>query len=149
MTLQNFIARMMIGVLLLTPITMTGCMYDKAYRDYAVAQSAIAQAAGPLVTFHPDGKLASVGNPMTAMAMMNMKEPKDGWTQFFHWLEMATPFGAIWGIVGSLANFNKGNSTNVSGTGNYTGNTTSGGAVFGSPPTTTTTTTTTTSVPVE
>ena len=122
----------------------TNCAYDVAYRDYATAQANIAASAGPLVTFHPGGGVAAIGNPMVAMAMMNMKEPKDGWTQFFHWLEMATPFGAMFGIVGALANMSKGNTTTVSGGGNFVGNTTGNSATWASPPTTNTTTNTTT-----
>jgi hypothetical protein len=120
----------------------TGCAYDSAYRDYSLAQANMAQAVGPIVSFHPDGKLASVGNPMLAMAMMNMKEPKDGWTQFFEFLKFATPFAAIYGIVGAMsANLGSGSTTNVSGGGNFVGNTTGSNATWASPPITTTTTT--------
>jgi hypothetical protein len=140
-----FAKRIVICILLLTLCTgMFGCAYEQAYVKYAQSQAEMARAAGPIVTFHPDGKLASVGNPMVAMAMMNMKEPKDGWTSFFDWLKFATPFAAIWGLGASLANSGHGNTTNVSGSGNLTGNAAgpAGGASSWASPVTTTTTTT-------
>lgn len=127
-------------------LLMTGCAYEQAYTQYSLAQSMMAQAAGPMVEFHPDGKLKSVGNPMIAMAMMNMKEPKDGWTQFFDWLKVATPFAAIYGIVGAMSSSTHGNTTNVSGGGNYVGNTAGNQAQWASPTTTTITETTTTGI---
>ena len=128
----------------------TSCAYDQAYLQYAKAQTDMATAAGPTVTFHPNGQLASVGNPMIAMAMMNMKEPKDGWSQFFDFLKFATPFAAIWGVAGAITSGTHGNTTNVSGTGNLTGNSAGpagGASSWASPVTTTTTTNTTTFAP--
>jgi hypothetical protein len=122
---------------------LPGCAYQEAYRQYAVSQAEMANAAGPIVSFHQNGALASVGNPMIAMAMMQMKEPKDGWTQFFDWLKFATPFGAMYGIVGAMANAAQGHTTNVTGNSNLTGNTAgpSGAASSWASPVTTTTVT--------
>lgn len=132
-------------------LSINSCAYESAYREYAVAQSNIAQAAGPIVSFHTNGQLASVGNPMIAMAMMNMKEPKDGWTQFFDWLKLATPFAAIYGIVGAMSNVSQGSTTNVQGNSNLVGNTAgpAGGASSWASPVTTTTITETTVTGVE
>ena len=140
--MKRFAVWITLCAFLLTPL---GCAYESAYREYSLAQSSMAASAGPLVSFHPDGKLAVVGNPMIPMAMMNMKEPKDGWTQFFDWLKFATPFAAIYGVVGAISsNLNPGNTTNVTGNSNLTGNTagTAGGASSWASPVTTTTTTT-------
>jgi len=128
----------------LTMTTFTGCAYNEAYGTYAKAQSEMAVAAGPTVTFHPNGQLASVGNPMVAMAMMNMKEPKDGWTSFFDWLKFATPFGALWGVAGAIASASHGPTTNVQGNSNLVGNTAGAAGTsssWASPVTTTTTST--------
>lgn len=124
-------------------MTFTGCAYNEAYGTYAKAQSDMATAAGPTVSFHPNGQLASVGNPMVAMAMMNMKAPKDGWESFFDFLKFATPFAAIYGIVGAMStNLGGGTTTNVSGNSNLVGNTagSAGGTSSWASPVTTTTT---------
>jgi len=99
----------------------------------------MATASGPLVEFDDNGKIKSIGNPMLAMAMINMKPPKSEAAEFFDWLKVATPFGAIWGIVGAMSTANHGATTNVSGGGNFVGNTTGNSATWASPPTTTTT----------
>lgn len=125
-----------------------GCTYAENYRAYAVAQSSMAAASGPLVEFGCDGKIKSIGNPMMAYAMLSMKPPKDAWEYAFDALKIIAPFGFIWGIVGSMANMNQGTTTNVSGSGNYTGNTGGSGSLWNSP-TTTTTTTTLTEIPAE
>ena len=117
-----------------------GCSYQENYRAYAVAQSSMSMAQGPLVELYPDGKLKSIGNPMTAMAQMQMQAPKSETDAFFSWLTAATPFGAIFGIVGAMTNGLRGNTTNVNGQGNYTGNVGGNSAQMGSPTTTTTTT---------
>jgi hypothetical protein len=116
-----------------------GCAYESAYREYATAQATMATAAGPLVTLHPDGRLASLGNPMIPMAMMQMKAPKSEWESLVEWMKFATPFAAIWGIVGSIGG--GGTTTNVNGQGNYTGNAMGNQGLMGSPTTTTTTVT--------
>ena len=124
-------------------MTFTGCSYKEAYGTYARAQADIAAAAGPVVSFHENGQLASVGNPMIAMAMMNMKAPKDGWESFFDFLKFATPFAAIYGVVGALStNLGSGQTTNVQGNSNFVGNTAgpAGGASSWASPVTTTTT---------
>lgn len=120
-----------------------GCAYNEAYGTYAKAQSDMATAAGPTVTFHPNGQLASVGNPMISMAMMQMKAPKDGWEAFFDFLKFATPFAAIYGVVGAMStNLGAGNTTNVQGNSNLVGNTagSAGTASSWASPVTTTTT---------
>ena len=121
-------------------LLMLGCSYQENYRAYAVAQSSMSMAQGPLVELYPDGKLKSIGNPMTAMAQMQMQAPKSETDAFFSWLTAATPFGAIFGIVGAMTNGLRGNTTNVNGQGNYTGNVGGNSAQMGSPTTTTTTT---------
>lgn len=127
-----------------------GCSYDKAYQTYSAAQSDIAKAAGPIVEFHPDGKLKAVGNPMVAMMGMQMKAPKDAWEYLFDFLKFATPFAAIYGVVGAMStNLGSGSTTNVSGEGNFVGNTASGPASWASPITTTTTTTMGAASPIE
>ena len=124
----------------LTMTTLSGCAYEQAYQSYATAQASMAASSGALVKMTPDGKVTEIGNPMIAMAMMNMKEPKDGWTQFFDFLKFATPFAAIWGVAGAITSGSHGATTNVSGQGNYTGNTMGSKGLMGSPTTTTTTT---------
>lgn len=117
----------------------SGCTYKEAYVKYAEAQATMAQAAGPLVTLHPNGTLASLGNPMVPMAMMQMKPPKSEAEAFFDWLKMATPFAAMWGLAGTITSGSHGTTTNVSGTGNYTGNAMGNQGLMGSPTTTTVT----------
>ena len=129
-------------ILIMFTSMIIGCSYQENYRAYAVAQSSMAMAQGPLVELYPDGKIKSIGNPMTAMAQMQMKPPTSEADSFFSWLTSATPFGAIFGIVGAMTNGLRGNTTNVNGQGNYTGNTSGNQAQMGSPTTTTTTTTT-------
>ena len=124
--------------------SLSGCAYENAYRAYAVAQSTMATASGPLVEFDDNGKIKSIGNPMLAMAMVQMKPPKSEAAEFFDWLKLATPFGAIWGIVGAMSTANRGATTTVSGEGNFVGNTASGGTSWASPPTTNNTTNNTT-----
>lgn len=123
-----------------------GCSYEQAYIKYAESQASMAASAGPLFkqSLTPDGKVASfeVGNPMVPMAMMQMKPPKSEWESLTEWLKMATPFAAIWGIVGSIGGGTS-NSTNVSGSGNLVGNQAGNQSQWASPTTTTTTTTTT------
>ena len=123
-------------------LLMLGCSYQENYRAYAVAQSSMSMAQGPLIEFHENGQLKSVSNPMTAMAQMQMQAPKSETDAFFSWLTAATPFGAIFGIVGAMTNGLRGNTTNVNGQGNYTGNIGGNQAQMGSPTTTTTTTVT-------
>ena len=133
-------------------MTFTGCAYEKSYLQYAAAQSSMASSAGPTVTFHPNGQLASVGNPMIAMAMMQMKAPKDAWEALFDFLKFATPFAAIWGVAGAITSGHHGTTTNVSGEGNLVGNTAGpagGASSWASPVTTTTTTTEVVGLPVE
>ena len=134
-----------VWIILCTFLTMTftGCAHVETYGHYATAQSTMATAAGPTVTFHPNGQLASVGNPMIAMAMMQMKAPKDAWESFFDFLKFATPFAAIWGVAGAITSGTHGNTTNVTGSGNLTGNYAgpAGGASSWASPVTTTTTT--------
>ena len=129
-------------IALLVSLLPIGCSYQENYRAYAVAQSSMSMAQGPLVELYPDGKLKSIGNPMTAMAQMQMAAPKSETEAFFSWLTAATPFGAIFGIVGAMTNGLRGNTTNVNGQGNYTGNVGGNSAQMGSPTTTTTTTVT-------
>jgi len=117
-----------------------GCAYENSYKAYAVAQTSMAMAQGPLIEFHENGQLKSVSNPMTAMAQMQMKPPSSEADAFFSWLTAATPFGAIFGIVGAMTNGLRGSTTNVNGQGNYTGNVGGNSAQMGSPTTTTTTT---------
>lgn len=128
-------------------MTFTGCAYNESYGRYAEAQSNMATAAGPIVSFHENGALASVGNPMVAMAMMNMKPPRDGWESFFDFLKFATPFAAMYGLAGALStNLGAGGSTtNITGNSNLTGNTAgaAGAASSWASPVTTTTTTNT------
>lgn len=104
---------------------LSGCAYQEAYKQYAVAQSQIATAAGPLVTFHPTGQVASIGNPMTAMAMMNMKAPRSEWEVFMDTIRAAVPFAAIWGTAmgGFDAAKSIGQGTTITGDGNFMGNT--------------------------
>ena len=120
--------------------SLSGCAYENAYRAYAVAQSTMATASGPLVEFDCNGKIKSIGNPMLAMAMVQMKPPKSEAAEFFDWLKLATPFGAIWGIVGAMSTANRGATTTVSGSDNFVGNTTGSNANWASPPTTNNTT---------
>ncbi len=131
-----------IAFVLLFPM-LTGCAYESAYSSYALSQSMIAQATAPIVTFHSNGQLASVGNPMTPLIGMQMKGPKSDWDGFWDVLRMAVPFAAIGWAVNSMANVNHGNTSNttVGGANNLVGNTSSGGSILSSPPTTTTTTT--------
>jgi hypothetical protein len=119
-------------------LCFSGCAYDRAYMYYSNAQADIAKASGPMITFHENGGIKEIGNPMLAMAMMQMKSPKSEAAEFFDWLKMATPFGAIWGIVGAMSTANHGATTNVSGSGNVTGNSTGVGSTLQtqSPPTT-------------
>ena len=127
-----------------------GCSYDAAYSSYSLTQSMIAQSAGPIVEFHENGQLKAVGNPMVALMGMQMKPPKDAWEYLFDFLKFATPFAAIYGVVGAMStNLNPGNSTNVTGEGNFVGNTASGPASWASPVTTTTTTTMGAASPIE
>jgi hypothetical protein len=143
--------RFAIWIILCSFLTMTtigGCAYDKAYQSYATAQSNMAVASSALVKLGPDGKVTEIGNPMVGLAMIQMQAPKDGWTQFFDFLKFATPFAAIYGVVGAMTAGVHGNNTNVSGQGNYTGNTMGSTGLMGSP-TTTTTTTVTEGIPVE
>ena len=133
----------------LTMTSLSGCAYEQAYQSYATAQSNMAAASGALIRMTPDGKVTEIGNPMIAMAMIQMQAPKDGWTQFFDFLKFATPFAAIWGVAGALSSGVKGNTTNVSGNSNLVGNTAGpagGASSWASPVTTTTTTTTETSI---
>ena len=120
-------------------MSFVGCAYEQAYTQYSLSQAAIAQASGPIVTFHPNGQLASVGNPMIPLIGMQMRGPKSDWDGFWDVLKTAVPFGAIWGIVGAMSTANHGTTTNVSGTGNFTGNTAGGTSQWASPVTTTTT----------
>ena len=121
-------------------LLMSGCAYQEAYREYAVAQSSMASAAGPLVRIDPtSGRVTEIGNPLLPMAMMQMKAPKSEVESIVEWMKMATPFAAIWGIVGSIGG--GGTTTNVSGQGNYTGNSMGSQGLMGSPTTTTTTVT--------
>jgi hypothetical protein len=117
-----------------------GCSYQENYRAYAVAQSSMAMAQGPLIEFHENGTLKSIGNPMMQMAQISMKPPTSESDAFFSWLTAATPFGAIFGLVGAMTNGLRGSTTNVNGQGNYTGNTSGNQTQMGSPTTTTTTT---------
>jgi len=127
-------------IILSSFLLMSGCAtYESAYSSYSVAQSMIAQSSGPIVTFHPNGQLASVGNPMIPLIGMQMAKPKSDWDGFWDVLKVAVPFAAIgWGIS-SLANVNHGNTSNTTVGG--ANNTSSGGSILSSPPTTTTTTT--------
>ena len=123
-------------------VMASGCAYESTYREYAMSQAKMAAMTGPLIELHENGTLKSVGNPLVPVAMMQMRAPVSEAETFFNWLKMATPFGAIWGIVGAMgSNGSSGPTTNVSGTGNYTGNQVGGAGTFGSPPTTITTTT--------
>ena len=122
--------------------TLSGCAYEKAYQAYATAQSNMAASSGALVKMTPDGKVTEIGNPMLAMAMISMKPPQSEVAEFFEWLKVATPFGALWGIVGAMSNGIKGNTTTVSGNSNLVGNTAgpAGAASSWASPVTTTTT---------
>jgi hypothetical protein len=130
---------LLVAVLALT----SGCAYESTYREYAMSQAKMAAMTGPLIELYEDGRLKSVGNPLVPVAMMQMRAPVSEAETFFNWLKMATPFGAIWGIVGAMSSGLHGDTTNVSGTGNLTGNTSGNQGTWASPPTTTTTTTTT------
>ena len=121
-------------------LALNACSYAENYKAYSIAQTSMAMAQGPLIEFHENGQLKSVSNPMTAMAQMQMQAPKSETDAFFSWLTAATPFGAIFGIVGAMTNGLRGNTTNVNGQGNYTGNVGGNQAQMGSPTTTTTTT---------
>ena len=120
-------------------ITGPGCAYTETYREYALAQSKMSAMSGPLVEFHENGTVKSIGNPMLQMAMISMKPPKDAWESFFDFLKTVGPFGVMWGIVGSMTSGIRGDVTNVNGQGNYTGNTSGNQTQMGSPTTTTTT----------
>jgi hypothetical protein len=122
-------------------MSITGCAYEANYRAYADAQAKMALYGGPLLELYPDGKLKSLGNPSTALAMALMKPPSSEADSMFHFLNSIAPFAAMWGIVGTMANMKSGSTTNVSGANNLVGNTSSGGSILSSPPTTTTTTT--------
>ena len=89
----------------------TGCAYQENYRAYAVAQSSMAMAQGPLIEFHENGTVKSIGNPMMQMAQISMKPPTSEADAFFSWLTAATPFGAIFGIVGAMTNGLRGNTS--------------------------------------
>jgi len=119
-----------------------GCAYEKAYMQYADSQAKMAQAAGPLITFHPSGQVASIGNPMVAMAMMNMKAPKHEVEMFTSMLSSAFPwaFGALMGNWAMQAVQGANQPMNVSGDGNYIGNASGNQSPnqLGSPVTTTT-----------
>jgi hypothetical protein len=116
-----------------------GCSYAENYKAYSVAQASMAMAQGPLIEFHENGALKSIGNPMMQMAQISMKPPTSEADAFFSWLTAATPFGAIFGLVGAMTNGLRGNTTNINGQGNYTGNTSGNQTQMGSPTTTTTT----------
>ena len=125
--------------------SLSGCAtYESSYAAYSVAQSMIAQSSGPIVTFHPNGQLASVGNPMVPLIGMQMAKPRSDWDGFWDVLKTAVPYGAIFGIVGAMSTANHGATTTVSGEGNFVGNTASGGTSWASPPTTNNTTNNTT-----
>ena len=128
-------------LILFTFILMTtGCAYEKAYQSYTNAQAEIAKNSGPLIELHTNGQLKSVGNPMLAMMGMQMKAPRSDWDGFWDVLKVAIPLGAIWGIVGTMStNLGSGSTTNVSGGGNFVGNTAGDNASWASPVTTTTT----------
>jgi hypothetical protein len=135
--------KLILVLVLIMSLGVSGCAYEKAYISYAESQATMAKAAGPLFkqSLTPDGRVASfeVGNPLTAMAMMQMKAPKSEWESLVEWMKMATPFAAIWGIVGSIGGGTH-NSTSVSGTGNFVGNQAGNQSQWASPTTTTTTT---------
>jgi hypothetical protein len=123
-------------------LALNACTYSENYKAYSVAQASMAMAQGPLIEFYENGTVKSIGNPMMQMAQISMKPPTSEADAFFSWLTAATPFGAIFGLVGAMTNGLRGNTTNVNGQGNYTGNTSGNQAQMGSPTTTTTTTTT-------
>jgi hypothetical protein len=135
---------MLLIVFVAQVILVQGCAYEQAYIKYAEAQAKMAASSGPMFkqTLTPDGKVSSfeVGNPLVSMAMMQMKAPKSEWESITEWMKMATPFAAIWGIVGSIGGGTS-SSTNVSGSGNLVGNQAGNQSQWASPTTTTTTTT--------
>jgi hypothetical protein len=131
--------KLMTWVLLSFFLFTAGCSYETTYRDYALAQGKVAMMSGPLIELYEDGKIKSIGNPMVALVGLQMKPPKDAWEYLFDFLKTVGPFGVMWGIVGSMASGIHGNQTNVSGQGNYTGNTSGNQTQMGSPTTTTTT----------
>jgi hypothetical protein len=141
----RFASKIIMWCYLLT-ITLSpiGCSYEKNYREYALSQASIAASAGPLVKIGPNGMVTEIGNPMIPLIAMQQKPPKSELDSVFDFLTAIGPFGAIWGIVGSMANSIRGNTTNVTGNSNLTGNTagSAGGASSWASPVTTTTTTT-------
>lgn len=121
---------------------LAGCAYQETYRQYAASQAAMAASAGPLVTFHPNGQLASLGNPMIPVAMMQMRAPKHEVEMFTSMLSSSFPwaFGALMGNWAMQAVQGANQPMNISGDGNYIGNASGNQSPnqLGSPTTTTT-----------
>lgn len=121
---------------------LSGCAYQEAYRQYSTSQAEMAKAAGPLVSFHPNGAVASIGNPMIAMAMMQMKAPKHEVEMFTSMVGNLAPwaFGAWISSTAMSAVAGAKQGMNISGDSNYIGNASGNQSPnqLGSPVTTTT-----------